>query len=253
MTDSLPFCSVVVPTHERPAFLRTCLDCLARLDYPRERFEVVVVDDGGRTPLVGEFRELLEIVAVSRSRGEPAAARNTGAERARGALLAFTDDDCRPGPEWLRRLAERFTREPERAIGGRVVNAFGARCSSGSEEPDGRSTPHRSRRQPGSRRLARRAGRRRLRAAIRADGRVVGIRGIACPVGPRRAPAPSPLTPRQSEVLELLAAGLSTREIAGRLAISRETARNHVRGILVALGAHSRLEAVAVARRLGLV
>ena len=56
------------------------------------------------------------------------------------------------------------------------------------------------------------------------------------------------LTPRQEEVLRLLERGRSTVQIAEELHVSRETVRNHVRHLLHALGASSRLEAVAVAR-----
>ena len=55
------------------------------------------------------------------------------------------------------------------------------------------------------------------------------------------------LTPRQAEVLELLERGKSTKQIASELHLSTETVRNHVRHILRAVGAHSRLEAVAIA------
>jgi PAS domain S-box-containing protein len=58
------------------------------------------------------------------------------------------------------------------------------------------------------------------------------------------------LTPRQAEVLRLLERGRSTAQIAEELGLSRETARNHVSRLLRALGASSRLEAVAVARGL---
>ena len=57
-----------------------------------------------------------------------------------------------------------------------------------------------------------------------------------------------PLTPRQAEVLKLLERGRSTTQIAEELHVSRETVRNHVRHLLHALGATSRLEAVALAR-----
>jgi PAS domain S-box-containing protein len=56
------------------------------------------------------------------------------------------------------------------------------------------------------------------------------------------------LTPRQTEVLRLLEHGRSTQQIANELHLSRETVRNHIRHILQALGVHSRLEAVALAR-----
>ena len=57
------------------------------------------------------------------------------------------------------------------------------------------------------------------------------------------------LTPRQGEVLELLERGRSTAQIADELHLSTETVRNHIRHVLRATGAHSRLEAVAIANR----
>jgi PAS domain S-box-containing protein len=86
---------------------------------------------------------------------------------------------------------------------------------------------------------------------IRSHGRVVGVFGIARPPG-EAADAPAArrgLTPRQQEVLTLLEQGASTDEIAAGLGIARETVRNHVRGVLRALGARSRLEAIAASRR----
>jgi DNA-binding NarL/FixJ family response regulator len=61
------------------------------------------------------------------------------------------------------------------------------------------------------------------------------------------------LTPRQLEILRYLGEGFSTSQIAGRLWLSAATVRNHVSGILAALECHSRLEAVAQARRRGLL
>lgn len=61
------------------------------------------------------------------------------------------------------------------------------------------------------------------------------------------------LTAREREVLRLLADGYDAAGIADRLVISRNTARNHIQRVLVKLGAHSKLEAVAIARREGLL
>lgn len=69
---------------------------------------------------------------------------------------------------------------------------------------------------------------------------------------PPRGSGGSRLTSREAEVLALLADGISTREIGARLFISLNTARNHVQRLIAKLGAHSRLEAVAIARRNGL-
>ena len=84
--------------------------------------------------------------------------------------------------------------------------------------------------------------------------RVIGVFGQLRDVDEEPEPAPHPhLTPRQSEVLRLLEHGRSTEQIADKLHLSVETVRNHIRAVLRALDVHSRLEAVAVARREHLV
>jgi PAS domain S-box-containing protein len=69
----------------------------------------------------------------------------------------------------------------------------------------------------------------------------------------RSRPQPPPLTARQREILELLAEGVPAKVIACRLGLSETTVRNHIRGILTQLSCHSQLEAVAKARRLGVL
>jgi DNA-binding NarL/FixJ family response regulator len=64
---------------------------------------------------------------------------------------------------------------------------------------------------------------------------------------------PGALTARERDVLALLADGLATDQIAARLFVSRNTVRNHVQRLMAKLGAHSRLEAVAIAVRQGVV
>lgn len=83
---------------------------------------------------------------------------------------------------------------------------------------------------------------------------VIGVFGqVVDAPGPPLAPPHPHLTPRQTEVLTLLEHGRSTAQIAAELHLQPETVRNHVRHVLRALGAHSRLEAVALARRQHLV
>ncbi|MFL5982432.1 MAG: LuxR C-terminal-related transcriptional regulator [Gaiellaceae bacterium] len=95
-------------------------------------------------------------------------------------------------------------------------------------------------------------------APLRDGHRIVGVFGVFRthrPVAPGSGgPAPTPrLTPRQREVLDMLGAGLTTRQMAERTGLSIETIRNHTRGVLRELGAKSRLEAVLVAHRQGLL
>jgi GT2 family glycosyltransferase len=121
----LPSISIVIPTYSRPGQLADCLRSLSALDYPRDRLEVIVVDDGGNTPLdavVAPFRSDLAVSLVRQPNAGPAAARNTGAERARGEYLAFTDDDCLPEPGWLTELARVLAEAPESMVGGTTLN-----------------------------------------------------------------------------------------------------------------------------------
>ena len=89
---------------------------------------------------------------------------------------------------------------------------------------------------------------------IRVDGNIVGVFGIAIPSnGLPRKSATDQLSPRQLDVLRLLVQAKSTSEIATALNLAPETIRNHVRSLLKALGARSRLEATLVALRDGVV
>lgn len=85
-------------------------------------------------------------------------------------------------------------------------------------------------------------------------GRIVGVFGLVPHRESTPAPDPHPhLTPRQNQILHLLAHGRSTAQIAAELHLSTDTVRNHIRRLLRALNAHSRIEALAVAHREGIL
>ena len=89
---------------------------------------------------------------------------------------------------------------------------------------------------------------------LREGGRIVGVFGVVAHTEPTAPPDPHPhLTPRQTQVLHMLARGRSTAQIANELKLSIETVRNHVRLMMRALDAHSRIEALAVAHREGIL
>jgi GT2 family glycosyltransferase len=86
-----------------------------------------VADDGGGVSLddaVGPVRGRLALLVAELPHAGPAAARNAGAQRARGRFLAFTDDDCLPDRGWLRALAGSLQRDATRLVGGRTVNGL---------------------------------------------------------------------------------------------------------------------------------
>jgi mycofactocin system glycosyltransferase len=113
--------SVIVPVKDRADELRRCLESLRRVRYPRDRLEILVVDDGSGDASADVARSLGASVVPSGGRGRgPAAARNRGAAVARGEVLAFIDSDCTASEDWLAELAEELADPEVLAVGGRV-------------------------------------------------------------------------------------------------------------------------------------
>lgn len=117
--------SIIIPTYNRVSGLQRCLQGIAALAFPRGRFQVIVVNDGG-VPIPVEmqdaFRRELDLCFYSQSNNGPAAARNFGAARAGGEWLVFTDDDCTPLAGWLSELARAAENAGNNVLGGSVVN-----------------------------------------------------------------------------------------------------------------------------------
>lgn len=102
----LPFVSVVVPTHGRCTLLARLLRSLVEQDYPQSRYEILVVDNVTGDGTEGMVRRLAALAPVAigyypRAHRSPAPSRQFGAERGRGAVIAFIDDDCVASPGWL--------------------------------------------------------------------------------------------------------------------------------------------------------
>ena len=122
-----PFFSIIVPTFDRPEALTACVQAIQKLDYPQDRFEVIIVDDGSSAPINSFDRNVRDVPSITILRQintGPASARNTGAEHAKGDILAFTDDDCMPTPQWLSELARSFNDNPLGLVGGRILNGL---------------------------------------------------------------------------------------------------------------------------------
>lgn len=124
-----PEVSVIIPGFGRAGALAECLRALAAQTLPRERFEVIVCDDGSEVPLATALAPTLgtlgnlRLTFVRQGNSGPAAARNRAADAAQGRYLAFTDDDCRPAPDWLEKLMGHFAAHPNALIGGGMCTA----------------------------------------------------------------------------------------------------------------------------------
>lgn len=116
-----PSVSVVIPVKDRAGELQRCLASLSTLAYPREKLQVIVVDDGSRddSPLVARQYGAMLVPSGGTGRG-PAAARNVGASVAEGEILAFIDSDCTASEKWLAELIPLFNDQKTAAVGGLV-------------------------------------------------------------------------------------------------------------------------------------
>jgi len=121
-----PLFSIVIPTKDRPELLAACLTGLSQLDYPRENYEVLVVDDGSESSMFGVCEQFLNKFTIEYFRqvvsSGPAAARNFGAENALGRYLVFLDDDCSVDPKWLGAYEAGFSKIDADALVGSTHN-----------------------------------------------------------------------------------------------------------------------------------
>jgi glycosyltransferase involved in cell wall biosynthesis len=117
--------SVVVPTYRRPLLLQKCLHRLQQQSFNKSEYEVIVVSDGydaSTEKLVRECQQDNTSIFYDHlpQKKGPAAARNKGWQKARGILIAFTDDDCLPHTHWLQAFWQAYTGEAEIAFTGQI-------------------------------------------------------------------------------------------------------------------------------------
>lgn len=97
-----PFVSIIVPVKNEEQRLQRLLEVLSSLDYPRERYEIIVADNGSSDATEAVARKMEGILVCSAPKGGSYAARNAAVRLARGEVLAFTDADCTPAAGWLK-------------------------------------------------------------------------------------------------------------------------------------------------------
>jgi glycosyltransferase involved in cell wall biosynthesis len=116
-----PFASVIVPVFQDQAGIERCLEALARQSYPRDCYEVIVVDNGSVPPIQLTGAGALRLRCLRCETPGAYAARNAGISHATGEVLAFTDADCLPEPGWLAAGVAALRERPSAAVGGEVA------------------------------------------------------------------------------------------------------------------------------------
>jgi glycosyltransferase involved in cell wall biosynthesis len=104
--DREPLITVIIPTYNRSRELRLCLEGFANQTTPRERFEVMVVDDGSAADISDvcrPFQDRVQLIFIRQENQGASVARNTAIVRARAPYLLLYDDDLRPFPDVIER------------------------------------------------------------------------------------------------------------------------------------------------------
>jgi cellulose synthase/poly-beta-1,6-N-acetylglucosamine synthase-like glycosyltransferase len=118
--------SIIIPTRDRAELLGRCLEAVAALEMPVTEFEVLVVDDRSQRPpddVMARYEGVLPLTYLHGAGRGPARARNVALRVAKGELVVFTDDDCRPHPKWLDAFGEAAESYPGAGFGGGIVDA----------------------------------------------------------------------------------------------------------------------------------
>jgi glycosyltransferase involved in cell wall biosynthesis len=118
--------SIIVPAYNEQDGIAACIQALLAQDYPPDCREIIIVDNNSKDHTREIVQQYPVTLLVEREIQGPAAARNKGILAAHGDIVAFTDADCLPRPDWLRNLTAAFS-APD------IVGAVGTLLPAGDE------------------------------------------------------------------------------------------------------------------------
>lgn len=104
--------AVVIPVWNGEAVLGRCLDALARQTVPRDAFQIIVVDNGSSDATPDIARRYPDVELLEEKRPGSYAARNLAIGQVRAPIIAFTDADCEPAPDWLEQVLHAAAANP---------------------------------------------------------------------------------------------------------------------------------------------
>lgn len=119
----LPSVSIIVPAYNASDIIKTCIEALLAIEYPKDKLEIIVVDNnsGDETrSLIEKYPVILETETKIQS---SYAARNRGILRATGEIIAFTDSDCIVEPQWIKEGVKFFVDKNCGAVAGEIISS----------------------------------------------------------------------------------------------------------------------------------
>lgn len=120
-SQNSPFVSVIIPVFNDAKRLKICLEALQNQTYSRGSYEVIVVDNRSTEDIKSVVEQYSQAVYAYEEHQTSYAARNRGIAVAKGEVLAFTDADCVPAPDWIEQGVACLVRHPHCGlVAGRV-------------------------------------------------------------------------------------------------------------------------------------
>jgi glycosyltransferase involved in cell wall biosynthesis len=112
--------SIVVPFHNEQRYIARCVEALLSQDYPRDRYEIVLVDNNSTDRSADIVRQYPGVRLLSETTPGSYAARNRGVAATTGDIIAFTDSDCSPDPQWLSTIQRELSASGTQLVLGRA-------------------------------------------------------------------------------------------------------------------------------------
>lgn len=119
-----PSVTVIVPARNAQTTISKCIQALLGQKYPRDRVKIIAVDNGS-TDQTREIIQTFPVTLFVESKAGSYKARNLALRHATGEIVAFTDSDCIPEPDWLSQLMRGFTSPEIVGCGGKIEDFIG--------------------------------------------------------------------------------------------------------------------------------
>ena len=121
---TLPFISVIIPVYNDGIRLSMCIEALLEQNYPKDEYEIIIVDNGSTDKTPDFARKYPVQVFFELNKQNSYAARNKGLQHSKGEVMAFTDSDCIASPNWLSEGIEAMDNFGTPYVAGKIISFF---------------------------------------------------------------------------------------------------------------------------------
>lgn len=123
-TTAKPFVSVIIPVFNDACRLQNCLLALENQTYPQNHYEIIVIDNGSHESVEKSIDHFAHVSVLMEKRPGSYAARNRGIASVKGEVIAFTDSDCIPRPDWIEKGVANILHYPQCGLVAGKINLF---------------------------------------------------------------------------------------------------------------------------------